>query len=499
MFKLIDSIDIIREQGLRWALFRVLYKGQHEFGVLRRRLPRCTWESRPLRTWLVPGVPWFSESYVEWRRAHQPAFFFKTLHGDISPFLSSHLAIARANAVIAGRWPYFSGTELQVGFPPDWHLNPVNGKHIPTDQHWSDIDEFEYGDIKFVWEPSRFTVAFTLVRAYAACGDERYASAFWMLLEDWAKHNPPQSGANWKCGQEAAFRIMAWCFGLFALATSPHSTPSRVTQLVVMLAFHAERIEGNIEYALSQNNNHGLSEAIGLWTVGLLFPELARASQWRKIGKRLLERQIRKQILPDGSYVQQSTNYHRLLLHDLLWAFRLGELHGDPFSPAAYDRLAKAVEFLDAMTDHATGRAPNQGNNDGALVLALNNCDFNDYRPVLQAANYLLRRRRLFPPGPWDEDLLWLFGADAFQQATIAASSERSLAFEAGGYYILRGSNSWGLVRCARHRSRPAHADQLQLDLWWRGDNIAADAGTYLYNGDPPWRNSLSQTAVTIL
>ena len=33
--------------------------------------------------------------------------------------------------------------------------------------------------------------------------------------------------------------------------------------------------------------------------------------------------------------------------------------------------------------------------------------------------------------------------------------------------------------------------DQLHLDLWWRGLNIAQDAGTYLYNADPPWDNPL--------
>jgi hypothetical protein len=33
--------------------------------------------------------------------------------------------------------------------------------------------------------------------------------------------------------------------------------------------------------------------------------------------------------------------------------------------------------------------------------------------------------------------------------------------------------------------------DQLHLDLWWRGLNIAQDAGTYLYNANPPWDNPL--------
>jgi heparinase II/III-like protein len=36
----------------------------------------------------------------------------------------------------------------------------------------------------------------------------------------------------------------------------------------------------------------------------------------------------------------------------------------------------------------------------------------------------------------------------------------------------------------------------LHFDLWWRGQNIACDPGTYLYNGDPPWTNALAGSAV---
>ena len=52
------------------------------------------------------------------------------------------------------------------------------------------------------------------------------------------------------------------------------------------------------------------------------------------------------------------------------------------------------------------------------------------------------------------------------------------------------------MVRCAEYRARPHHADQLHVDFWWRGINICCDAGTYLYNGDPPWTNGLVTTAV---
>jgi len=49
-------------------------------------------------------------------------------------------------------------------------------------------------------------------------------------------------------------------------------------------------------------------------------------------------------------------------------------------------------------------------------------------------------------------------------------------------------------LRLARFTSRPGHADQLHLDLWWRGLNLAQDAGTYLYNVPPPWDNPLART-----
>ena len=62
--------------------------------------------------------------------------------------------------------------------------------------------------------------------------------------------------------------------------------------------------------------------------------------------------------------------------------------------------------------------------------------------------------------------------------------------------YRLAGKSTWGVLRAAQFDHRPAHADQLHLDLWWRGINIAADPGVFQYNADPPWRNPLDTTAV---
>lgn len=69
-------------------------------------------------------------------------------------------------------------------------------------------------------------------------------------------------------------------------------------------------------------------------------------------------------------------------------------------------------------------------------------------------------------------------------------------SFPDGGVYLLRSSNSHALLHCTDFTSRPSHADQLHVDLWIRGYNIAIDAGTYLYSGQGVWRNGLAHTNV---
>ena len=62
--------------------------------------------------------------------------------------------------------------------------------------------------------------------------------------------------------------------------------------------------------------------------------------------------------------------------------------------------------------------------------------------------------------------------------------------------FRIDSKNSYATVRCVDFQSRPSHADQLHVDFWWYGKNIACDAGTYLYNGKVPWQNGLSGTDV---
>ena len=486
--------------GPRWSAFRAAYAFRLRTGLIRLQMPMGEWgDYKRLLAERSDERP--SRHAVEARRLPENIPWDK------------QQAITEADRIINGEIKYFSHDFIKTGFPPDWHkdyvtLSASEGSPLPhastsappplsAEKHWSQISDDSTTDIKFIWEPNRFAFVYTLVRAYAATQDEKYPEAFWTLIEDWARHNPPNTGPNWMDGQEIALRLMAWIFGYFQFSNSPSSTPNRKAKFILLLAAQAERIYKNIDYAISTKSNHTISEAFGLWMVGLLFPELQHAEKYLSLGRKLLEQSAAEQIFPDGSYSMYSLNYHRFILHIYLYAIQLGENYQLPLTDSLKTSITKSIEYLSRLINSETGEMPTYGSNDGALVLPLNNCNFTDYRPLLQLGWCITKKEFLFEPGPWDEDIIWLCGASPLSQREKARVREKStLSFPNGGVYLLRSSNSHALIHCTDFASRPSHADQLHVDLWIHGHNVAIDAGTYLYSGQPPWRNGLAHTNV---
>jgi hypothetical protein len=514
--------SLYRDLGLRWSAFRLAYAFRLRSGLIRLQTPQYAWADRPLKHWLESNIPSTPETYAAWRKQNAPKFFFDKDLGGRVVALERHVSrqpIEEADRLLNGELKYFSHTYQKTGFPPNWHFNvilsrsperseragegslPMSSEILRSAQndmlkHWSQISDDSATDIKFIWEPNRFAFVYTLVRAYAVTQDEKYAGAFWQLIQDWAKHNPPNTGANWKDGQEIALRLMAWTFGFYSFIHSPLTTPEQISQFTQYLAAQTERIYKNIGYAISTRSNHTISEAFGLWMVGLLFPELKEAEKYFTRGKQLLEEEAKNQIFPDGSYAMYSLNYHRFILHLYLYAIQLGKLNQSPISNLVLQRISASVQYLSHLIDPATGHMPVYGSNDGALVLPLNNSDFIDYRPLLQLGSVITTGQPIFDSGDWDEDVFWLCDTSSLSQRERVRVREKSQSsFPHGGIYILRNTNSHAILRCTDFTSRPSHADQLHMDLWMNGHNIAIDAGTYLYSGEGIWRNGLARTS----
>lgn len=355
---------------------------------------------------------------------------------------------------------------------------------------WTKYEKSSPGeDIKFTWEPARFGWAYPLGRAYTLSKVDRYAQAFWEQTETFIAANRAYLGPHWVSAQEVALRLIALVWSSQVFATSPQSTPKRMAYLSMFLAQSALRIPPTLIYARSQNNNHLLSEAAGLYTAGLALPDHPQSQRWRELGWDWFGRGLLAQIAEDGAYSQHSANYHRLMLQLVMWMNCLARIEGRTLAAPVLERLQAAVRWLSGLIDPFTGRLPNLGSNDGAYIMPLTVCPFHDYRPVCQAASQAFLAERPYPAGLWDEMSIWyrLFTEPKLPPTGHSFSST-----------VIRSPDhrTWAYLRAAHFTGRPGHADQLHLDLWWKGLNIAQDPGTYRYNAPPPWDNALTHTAV---
>src|SRR5229473_1235355 len=507
MGKLGTLLEIGRTFGVRDGLLRLGYELQRGSGLMSRRMQSVQgWEFWDLKH-IAPNTS--PEDILSIRRQGGRPFFFsdsRSLAIDLKKTLGAHgeeSVVAEADRILEGSLPFFGRLSFACGFPPKWFQNPATGQRVSPDRPWTQMRfaSDDYGDLKFILEPSRFLFVYPLARAYAISGDERFPEAFWTAIENWAGNSPPMSGPLWICGQESSLRILAWSFALYSFLHSPATTPQRAALLLSMIAAHAWRTMQTVGYARSQRSNHLFSEAVGLWTAGTLYPELRDAAAWQIQGSRLLREAVHDQITPEGAYLQDSFNYQRMVLHLLLWTLRLSEIHKIKLDPEIRTRTTAAFEFIGRFVDPESGHAPNHGSNDGSCILPLAACDYGDFRPLLRLGSRVLDRPTVLQPGPWDEAALWLYGKPAKSERESAdrEPADRKPAHtvtSAAGYHRVGTSNSWALVRAGHYTRRPFQADQLHVDLWWHGLNLARDAGTYLYNGEPPWNNGLASTAV---
>ena len=423
-------------------------------------------------------------------QARDDFFPLSNLNHEINfhlPELELNSLIKEANDILSGKFKYYSYHTNHIGNPPDWFLNPFNGKHAPgIEKHWSEIKAFgEVGDIKNVWEPSRFDWVYTVCRAYIFTKDKKYIDGLNELLRDWHHKNPLNLGVNWYCGQEASIRLFALlnCSLLLGIERKPS------TALIESILAHLKRIYPNISYALAQDNNHGTSETAALYIGGnWLFAngrnQLERnfGKKLARIGKNKLESTVSKLFDSDGTFAQYSVNYHRVALDTLSFA-ELWRRKFDlsPFSQSFYKKAKAASKWLRKFTDSISGKGLNIGSNDGAMLLRTHSCDYRDFRPSCQLSAVLFEKELYFDKnGLWNEPL-HLFKIKDLPSIESQGLEKTNEVLE-NNYLMFAARDAWACMRLPGFKFRPKQMDVFHFDFSYKGMNLLCDAGSYTYN-----------------
>jgi hypothetical protein len=476
----------MRELGLRGTAFRVGWELKVRSDWLSRKEER---QQRGLASSTAPSLaPWSTASFFPSSHEVREAMAQRFEASSVPGLLALARDATHGRILCFGRWT------ADFGNPIDWRLNPVLGRRWPNTL-WTQAMRYpDAGDIKLTWEVARFPQAYWMARAatHVPEASAPLAEALGQQCLDFIAANPRPLGVHWASGQEIAIRVLAWLF-----AEAVVFQESATGQEARARALHDAgcSIEANVEYArIAVYNNHLLGEAVGLYALGgaLDGPD---AQRWRTLGRALLDESVERQFYDDGGYLQQSHSYHRVALTYLLWGCRLAQRQ-EGAAPARWmSALEKSLDHLLAQQNPADGRLPNYGSNDGSAPVLLDTCDYADFRPLLQTLSCLTRGERLFAPGPWDEMPAWLLGRSALE-LPVRSRPRLSRSFATSGHHVLRGTEdgTFATFHCGSFRDRFGQMDMLHVDVFWRGQNVLVDGGSYLYNGAAKWHDHFLRT-----
>ena len=455
--------NLISNMGFRYLFFRVFYTIKTKIG----------WQKKVFPT--QPKVSEFT-SLESWRNNLPPFFFYGKDISNLSKEEKEILA-KTFQEIQNGVFTFFSKTKISLGKEYDWITNPLTGFKYDIHKHWSEIQDLskEAGDIKYIWEKARFSFLYDVIRYDYHFNDDQSAYVF-QEIEDFITKNPINQGPNYKCSQEISLRVLNWTFALYHYKDSPNLTEVLFQKIMHSIYWQIHHVYHNIYFSrIAVRNNHAITETLILYLSNKLFPFFPNVAKWSEKGKKWFEQEIAYQVYEDGTFLQFSMNYHRVVIQLLTWGIQLAKLNGDTFDKIVYERAQKSLDFLDACIDPVSGELPNYGSNDGALFFKLTNDDYRVYRSQLDDLRAVLNDYMYFG----SKSSLW-YGIQPNQKKQVALPEISE--FTKGGYYIIQEGNTKTFIRCGAYKDRPYQSDNLHIDIWIDGKNVLRDNGSYQYN-----------------
>ncbi len=449
--------------GIRYVVFRVFYVFQTKSGWLKRKFTT----NPKFKTFI---------SLEEWKK-NTPVFFFKNREDIELKKCKSQKLENHFRDINNGIYTFFGKTKFNLGHSYDWMTNPETGYQYDISKHFTAIQDLakEAGDIKYVWEKSRFSFLYDIIRYDYHFNQDNSALVF-KEIEDFIIKNPINQGPNYKCSQEISLRILNWTFALYFYKSSKSLTESRFSDIINSIYWQLHHVRHNIQFSrIAVRNNHAITETLMLYVSHFLFPFIKETKDWSKKGKKWFEEEIAYQVYEDGTFLQYSMNYHRVVIQLLTWGIRLSELNRQQLHDVVYKKAIGSLDFLDQCVNCDNGWLPNYGSNDGALFFKLSEDDFRDYKSQLDDLRAVVKGEIAYNTNS--------FGWYGIKQIQFKSVVKKDLStYSDGGYYLFHDGNTKTLIRCGAYKDRPAQADNLHIDIWVNGENYIWDTGSYKYN-----------------
>jgi Heparinase II/III-like protein/Heparinase II/III N-terminus len=436
-------------------------------------------------------------------------FFSRTDLPERVRLLREHLPtevssiLGEADEICRHHFRLLGYVDLDYGAEIDWHLDAAHGKRSLR-KPWYRIDFLnfaEVGDHKVIWELSRHQHLVTLAKAWLLTHDDRYANEVTSQWYAWQRANPYPIGINWVSSLEIAFRSLSWIWVRHLLADCPALDPQFNTDLLSGLALNGRHIERYLSTYFSPNT-HLLGEALALFFIGVLCPQIPAASRWREKGLEILLQEPGRQVHPDGVYFEQSLYYHVYSLDLFLHARLLASRNGIDV-PSSFDQVVqRMLGVVHALSQ--SGSPHGFGDDDGGRVFNPRRNRSEHMTDPMAIGAIFFQNEKLRAIAPLTEEAIWLFGEQAASFFLPQVSTHvpiRSQSFPEGGIYVSANSGN-----CPQQividagplgamRGGHGHADALSVKYSAHGRPSLIDPGTFCYISSGNDRNSFRGSA----
>ena len=311
----------------------------------------------------------------------------------------------------------------------------------------------------------------------AAYGHQHAGKALAEALPQWMDGRWSDSAvAAWP--YTVAERIASLTSILFWIGRSGGSaTASLVVPIKRQVWSDARQLSATIEYGLGLHN-HLLNDARGLFLASVALADCGQAASWQKQAFEIWDEYFPKLVLEDGTFAEQSSHYHVLLSRTAL-EYWLACRRCRRALPTGFESRIESMFRLANELFRPDGSLPRFGDNSPDRT-------GQDLWGLLPAAFFygLLKQ----PPRHRAITPLTVFYCGAAPDLPSCPPAQSSLVFPKGGFAILRSASM--NVEVAAHgdarESVGPHGDagRGSYELWWKGDVLVREPGSFFSNTD---------------
>lgn len=366
------------------------------------------------------------------------------------------------------------------------HTFFVHKGYQPSFNYGKDID-WQYWpvhDNELRWQLHRHKWFTPMGKAYRLTGDEKYAREWAYQYMDWIRKNPlsqvdPEEYELVSAGEvkdnaenvrfawrplEVSNRLQDQTVQFLLFVDSPSFTPEFLTEFLLNYHRHALHILNNY----SAQGNHLLFEAQRMVYAGTFFPEFKEAESWRLSGIGILNREIKKQVYPDGGQYELDPHYHLAAINIFCKALRMADANGfrHEFPEEYVNTVRNMIEF------YANICFPDYANpcfSDAKLG--------NRQEEIKNYKEWL----KIFPDCEW----IRYYATEGREGSPLPYLSHGALT---SGFFTFR--SGWGqdalvmVLKAGPKGEWHCQPDNGTFELWFNGRNLFPDSGSYVYAGD---------------